>query len=44
MLCVTRPGGMHYVNPAAIIRARIYHSSSDPFRHYRTLPVDPEEI
>ena len=45
VLCVQRPqNGMNYVNPEAIVRARIYHSNNDPFRPARLLPVDPDEI
>lgn len=45
VLCVRRAGsGMNYLNPASIIRVRVYHSNRDPFRPAQLLAVDPEDI
>jgi len=45
VICIKRIGnGYNYINPANIIRARIYHSNREPFRPVRVLPLDPQEI
>jgi len=45
VICIKRIGnGYNYINPANIIRARIYHSNRDPYRPVRVLPLDPQEI
>ena len=45
VICIKRIGsGYNYINPANIIRARIYHSNRQPFRPVRVLPLDPQEI
>lgn len=45
VICIKRIGsGYNYINPANIVRARIYHSNREPFRPVRVLPLDPQEI
>lgn len=45
VLCIRRQAnGINYLNPAAIVEARIYHSNADPVRPLRLIPADPVEI
>jgi hypothetical protein len=45
VLCIKRAGtGYSYINPANVVRARIYHSNREPYRPFRVLPLDPQEI
>ena len=45
VICIQRPGGgYNYINPANIVRMRIYHSNPSPFQPRKVLPLDPEEI
>ncbi len=45
VICFQRAGGgYNYINPANIVRMRIYHSNPSPFQSARVLPLDPEDI
>jgi len=47
VLCLKRAGnggGVIYINPSNIIRARIYHSNIAPFRPAKLLPLDHDDI